>query len=280
MSNQEDQIILLDQLAKVRQPGNAIPVTDNDVLSCEFANFEALCTRVKVNLRGMDEKGRPVNNNVVFQLSYSNGTVEKFNVPLFNGYLISCRVTNESAVTLFYGQLLAWIVLKNQSQSMGQLAKGYIVQNGNLSYPTGANDYNCDPTKGFLTQENGTNPAAGTYYAYNIPTGTNMVFLSVQARLVTSATVGNRRVVFLVDTALGNVYYKVSAPNVQTASQTIDYFFQVGIPDKEIVGSEMYASIGELPLKSGNIMRVSGSNLAAGDQFSNIKLFYKRSFAL
>lgn len=280
MSSTQEQIILLDQLAKVRQPGNAIPVTDNDVLSCEFANFDSSCTRVKVNLRGMDERGRPVNNNVTFNLTTSNGTVEKFSVPLFDGYLISCRVTNDNGGYLFYGQLMAWIVLKNQSQSMGQLAKGYIVQNGNVSYPSGANDYIDDPLKGYLTQENGTNPAAGTYYAYNVPANVNMAFLSVQARLVTSATVANRRAALVIDTSLGNVYYKVAAPNVQTAGQTIDYFFQVAVTDREIAGSEMYSNINELPLKSGHILRVTATNIQAGDQFSNIKLFYKRSFVL
>lgn len=110
---------------------------------------------------------------------------------------------------------------------------------------------------------------AGVNWTIAPPGGFAWRIVSVTARLVTSAVVGNRRVFFLAGTA-ERTYYSQPASADQAASQTVDYCAHTGGAFGGVVPGGLVVPIpsGGLLLLASRRLTVSVTGLDAGDQWS------------
>jgi hypothetical protein len=148
------------------------------------------------------------------------------------------------------------------------IAQGYVGTGVNQAWPGNRLE---QPTEGagWVRRVSGTNPAAGVEVHEAVPTGARWRLLSLFETLVTSATVANRRPVFLFGDASSFTFFNASAPVVQAASLTVFYCASPGLafdtaPDATRVNLGIPTS---MLLGAGFTIDTLTTNLQAGDDW-------------
>lgn len=126
--------------------------------------------------------------------------------------------------------------------------------------------------KGTISYVTGTNPAAGSEISQTVPAGVRWKLKSVRFVLVTSATVANRFVNFIVDDGTTNIF-DVYYPTAHTASLTVAYYAApLGVTQTGLLGpatNRIYFNIpADMELLPGYRIRTTTTGIDAGDDFA------------
>lgn len=116
-----------------------------------------------------------------------------------------------------------------------------------------------------------SNPAAGANFTYTVPPGPPVSLQAINATLVTSAAVANRRVLFQVKDASGNLDTEVQGSGIVPASTTLNAFLSLGNTNNP--NSTSGISLGPVPpvtMQPGWTLSSAISLIDAGDQLSAI----------
>lgn len=124
------------------------------------------------------------------------------------------------------------------------------------------------------------NPAAGSEIAFG-PAGNEYWKLKyIKFRLVTSATVANRHVVLRIQDEGAVAVARFPAGASQQASETIDYYFNVGSGLAEVLANQIitgHIAPDTLVVQNGGI-GTNTLNIQAGDQFSATEVCYAKFY--
>lgn len=201
----------------------------------------------------------------------SDGTLHQNINNLYDGFLLSAvawinntgayRGTTYAQLILFRGGIVQNFVGEVLSQ-------GYITTNTFLSYPAGIQSFSNDGRGALRTIQNTITPA-GSDWIEQVPLGRTWRLMGVRARLVTSATVATRSVVFNITDSASRLVMIVLPQVTQAASLTIDYTLK----DTGFVGNSNPA-IADVPMPSEVYMGPNAAiqsvttNLQATDQWT------------
>jgi len=117
------------------------------------------------------------------------------------------------------------------------------------------------------------NPAAGSAFTYTNNSGVTQVLQSVEAKLVTDATVANRFLQLKVFDGSGNVVQNIPGSGAIVASSTVNVQWSTGIGTLSVGAAGAIASaISPIVLQPGWQLQINVSGIDAGDQLSNIVL--------
>lgn len=118
----------------------------------------------------------------------------------------------------------------------------------------------------------GADPAAGAEWTVTVPAGSIWRILSVQAQLVTNATVANRQAQFIVDNGNGTEIIFISeTPSNQAASLTRRYVAGAGLSrlDEGVAATVKQWSLPVgLTLTGGQRIRTFTAAIVAGDDWT------------
>lgn len=131
--------------------------------------------------------------------------------------------------------------------------------------------------KGSISYLTGTDPAAGAEISETVPAGVRWKLKGVRFTMVTSATVANRFVNFIVDNGTTNIF-DVFYPTAHTASLTAVYYaFPLGVTQTGLLGpasNRIYYNIpADMELLPGYRIRTTTTGLDAGDNFGAPTLY-------
>lgn len=181
---------------------------------------------------------------------------------------------------LLQGQCFATLALMANSDVLNTLCSGFIYGGKGISWPS-QNIADQTPGRGLIFTEDTADPAAGSNFSINVPTGETWRIHAIQFRFVTSATVASRRV--RVRATTGQLGFGIVSliQTDQTASTTLDYSCApYGQMVDEIDSSDAFIIIpNELWVVSGGSISSSIRNIQAGDQVSNVELIVEKFFA-
>lgn len=207
-----------------------------------------------------------------FHFSFTPAADRSFNLRrerLAEGYLIHIGAF-PSGTTPIRGQ--CWIevgILRGLAVAAGvvrPLFADYLVGNQALGWPPGRVVASAEGP-GFPEVRSGGDPAAGAEISFAMPGNTRVRFVAVQFRLVTDATAANRTPVLEIRSS-ANVIWRSRRHAAQTASQTRDYFYAVGIEYQNAVDTESFHnSLPELNPHPGLSLVTVTDALQAGDNY-------------
>ena len=113
----------------------------------------------------------------------------------------------------------------------------------------------------------GTNPNAGVEISETVPDRRRWILHSINFQLVTSATVANRTIRFIITDGT-NIIFHMIASTTQTASLThIYYYSNLGTDEIISTGYRTYA-LPPIPLMAGYIIKTITPGLENDDNFS------------
>lgn len=114
----------------------------------------------------------------------------------------------------------------------------------------------------------GTNQAAGVEISEVVPSTRAWTLYAVFFRLVTSATVANRRPHLVIDDGNSNIIFRSPAGAVQAASATVDYAFcNTNVRETAVTDGVLMAPMPALILHPGWRVRTITTAIQAGDDF-------------
>jgi len=189
---------------------------------------------------------------------------------LTTGRLIDVAVTPKSGAP-YRGHCYVTLGLARRTAPTTEyyqdLAKGYVTAAGGLIWPGGPYLDSVEGP-GLLRSATGTDPAAGAEISEAVPTNARWRLRLLQAVLVTSVAVADRRADFLVDDGASTLFYLLTAT---TQAASLSYTYQLAeygyIP--AVVGGYVYYSFPFFgPLLQGWRIRSATTNLQAGDNWS------------
>lgn len=112
----------------------------------------------------------------------------------------------------------------------------------------------------------GTDPAAGQEFSHTVPAGVRWELISLQAPLVTDATVSNRVAQFIVDDGVNTLFF-TSSVILQAASLTINYnLYPIGYAQTNYQ-SRVTVPIPDFTLLTGWRVRSVTFSMQAGDNW-------------
>lgn len=118
------------------------------------------------------------------------------------------------------------------------LFSDYLIGNQALGWPPGRVVSSVEGP-GFPEIRDGADPAAGAEISFAMPGNTRVVVRAFQFRLVTDGTAASRTPVLEIRTG-ANVLWRSRRHAAQTATQTRDYFYGVGIEYQNAVDTETF----------------------------------------
>jgi hypothetical protein len=119
---------------------------------------------------------------------------------------------------------------------------------------------------GELLTLSSADPAAGAEISYTLPAGFRYQILSVQATLVTDATVANRFPALTINDGANDVAAYM-AGTAQTATQTVAYQFAPGLNSYQASLRTHAPIAADMILKGGNIIKTVTTGIVAGDNW-------------
>ena len=171
------------------------------------------------------------------------------------------------------GTVFVDLSLSLNQNKVFKLISGYVSETKPLSWPSSLLEAS-EPSKGEFIRRAGANPAAGAEVADAVPSHNVWRLIAAELTLVTSATVANRLVNFVVHDGT-NELLRIPAPAVQTASTTVTYIFGDNLPFNN--NATALVQTGAIP---GNMylpaifeLRTITTNLQAGDNYGITSYF-------
>ena len=262
---------------------NSLPFLIRKMLSFEFAAAFALeidvwSTRSNViELVGYTKEG-PFKYSIAIG---GAGTRENFTRRIPDIPIAISVLTDPD--NTYKGEIYCTIYLTANETKIQQLARGYPWGQGGVSWPQPAGE---DAGNGrfMQTAEASADPAAGVEATLTVPTGEIWIVHGAVIQLVTAATAGSRRVHLVVESPqsgsnsnrdfFGNTDQIISetkkytfAPLGNISDETDDNDIVINIPD-------------QLVLRPTDTISTQTTNLAAGDNFTPLKLFIEKFMML
>lgn len=196
-------------------------------------------------------------------------TIKRENFTVGEGFLLGVTV----APTLVPPRGRSWATLALTRGSLGDgppaavLLKGYLEADAALSWPGGElGTFRGGP--GTLSNATGTIPAAGAEVNELVPIGAARRLLAMRVQLTTSAVVGNRVVLLVIDDNGGNTVGAFPSPFSHPPSTPISYTFAPGgVSATAVVNQVTIAGPADLPLRSGSRIRTVTIGMDPGDQY-------------
>lgn len=200
------------------------------------------------------------------------GVPEVVSFGISEGYLLG--VTLEGfGQQIRHGQIYAWITLVRGAASLQNfsqtLAFGYVTTMTPVYWPDMASESNTEGI-GNVRSIRGTTPAAGAEITEIVPTGVLWRLISFRFQLTTSATVGTRAPVPVIDDGTNEVW---GTPPQQAipASTTLIFTLSDSSPFDN-VGNRIIQNLpSRILLTQGFRFRTTTSNIQAGDQYSAVQ---------
>jgi len=125
----------------------------------------------------------------------SDGSVQVFNIPLTEGFLLGVSITSAAGASNPRGSCFISLQLGTGSTASPQavqiLCQDYISLNYGIAWPGGAIRNSLDP-HGLITFFTAANPGAGADFSFAVTPAMRFKLLALTAQLTTSAAAGNR----------------------------------------------------------------------------------------
>jgi hypothetical protein len=248
-------------------PSSALYVTGEDHLRVtSFGSLGAVELAIEGRFLSLTGEVRPFLERHVPLNSRAAATTTHF---LAEGFLTHLSVRASTGAPL-NGQVFVLVELcRGQTgplQLLGCLLQGYVTSVQRLAWPGSALQSSVVGPGAFRIV-GGTNPAAGVEISETTPVGARWRLIGLRASLVTSAVVGNRRVVLDFDDGI-NAHVSVGSAVDQPASTTRIYTFTAAGSDAATVtGTDIRIAIPHVPLLAGHRVRTRTSGLDAGDDW-------------
>lgn len=152
------------------------------------------------------------------------------------------------------------------AQSLAPLVSDYVTANCRAGWPGGVLRSSLEGP-GWVRAIASTDPAAGVEISETVPTGARWRPLSLDAPLVTDATVANRDAVLTIDDGANILAESATAAN-QAASLTRRYSFMVNTSrGAAATAALIQGNMPELLMAAGFRIRTVTTNLQAGDNW-------------
>jgi hypothetical protein len=178
------------------------------------------------------------------------------------------------------GNLYVQVWLEINDNPVQSLCSGYVGEDTAISYPMTQNEQ-MSPAHNWTYSYSGANPAAGAECLITVPTGELWHIKSVNATLVTDATVSDRYVKWLFKTGTRVVGASMSSTS-QSASLTRQYAAYAAPYFAPVTfGTIITQPIPmDLWISAGDTIESSTTNLQAGDNFAAPVVDYRQYQAL
>lgn len=224
------------------------------------------------------------NNIVTIQrtlLPLTGGLFTATQIPLTEGYLLSVSITGSTATQRGMTFARAFIVRGTPlvanafPNTTMMLVADYVTGSAAIGWPAGRTVY---PTEGpgNVSSWNVGNPAAGADWSKTIGSGTRWLLRSLNAQLVTSAAVANRVIRSQLLDGGGNLVFQGAPSAVVPASTTVQVTANTNMAISTVDGTTIAVPLPVTPvLSAGFRVQVNTLALQAGDQWSNIWLYYE-----
>ena len=227
-----------------------------------------------VTIRGMTREGLFI---FVHQMATAGAlTVETFGIPDIPIMLTVVDRTGSKD----QGNTYIVINLLIDGEVIQELTAGLVQRDKGITYPN-APTPNQRPNGGDISSFAIGNPAAGAEFAFVSPTNQAYRLMWVRFRLITDATVANRRVHLVLGDSAG-ISFDAIAGAVQTASQNI-FYTAAAFPSMPIASDDNDILIpipGNLIFTGESEINTKTTNLQAGDNFGTgdavVEVFLQR----
>lgn len=197
-------------------------------------------------------------------------TLNQFRFTLPEGFLLGVTAGVRSAGPL-RGQCFVILLLQRSFSTInwiyaGTLFQDYVSFQDFNGWPQGSIRSGLEGP-GFVRSITGTDPAAGAEISETVPTNARWRPIALRFRLVTDATVANRRPGIVLDDG-ATAYFVSQAGSVQTASLTYDYNAGTLGFTQGVFSLDQWIPLPHyLLMPGGHRIRTSTVNLAAGDNY-------------
>lgn len=255
--------------------GNAYPVTKDTRLQID--TWKGIIGNVTMRMKAVTMLPDGSLTETVESFIVNNSGFPNTNrFRLADGHLISVELAATGGSTIA-GDLYADIGLiqgnVNDESRYTMLTCGYILNSASLTYPLSPPKTfaDIDPSQYY---DGMPTPAAGAELDHTFDAGLLTNIVGGRFRLVTSATVANRTVTFVVNIA-GTLIYQVTSRTAQTASQTVDYILWHGPNMPADTATTFYLPLMDDLAVEDMDVATSTANIQVGDQFSLPRLYVR-----
>lgn len=219
------------------------------------------------------ENGELVTNQFLFPIGFDR-TFESITFDLTRGVLLSVAATSTLVGTL-RGQTYITVQLVKTGgttpTTIATLLSNYISGLRPLSWP-GDTITPADTGLGLSNTFTLSAPAAGSDWAYTVPSLTRFLISSISFTLVTEATASSRFIEVQFNFGV-NLMFSVMFTLAQAASLTVDYSLAGGAPT---VAMSTRLSLNALPndfiLQPATVISSVTESIQAADQFSSVRI--------
>lgn len=201
---------------------------------------------------------------------------QNFTFPITEGFLMGLGVGANSG-SIRKGQCFVQVYLARggigQGGDLVPLMQAYVTNVSTGAWPQATMTNSVDG-EGAIRSVQVANPAAGVDWTVPVPTGARWYPLSVQARLVTSAAVGNRVPVLSINDGVNFLWQNAQVP-AQPASTNILYTWSQSAPNAAaaIIGAVGLNLVEAARMQQAWNIFTSTNGILAGDQWSQINLW-------
>jgi len=177
------------------------------------------------------------------------------------------------------GDLWGTLFLRANGERILKLASGYISKQSGLNWPITQSESELAGGGNFKTVLS-TDPAAGANASYTVPDNEHWIFHCMRIRLVTDATVTNRRMHLSLPFGGGSDMLQAFPLVDQAASATYDYYFgNFGTIMDELDDNKVLVNIpANFHINGGTSILTAVLNLQAGDNMSAMYMGIEQYF--
>lgn len=249
-----------------------MPVTIGDYLTVRTTSLSA-ARRTEVAYRILTPEGDIQYSEYLFTPTASLAD-DQFEIPLQDGILLAVTATVEDSALsgdLNYGTIALKRGTSDTERFNAILVQGYYRRKQGLFWP-GGRSQRMEEAFGKWRNQTVADPSPGASYSFNTNTALKTRLVALSFRLVTGATVGDRRCYIQLSES-GVTYLKTGAGVNQAASLTVDYSCYPGAMSDLVFGTLANISFPpDLWIEPGTSFSISATGLTATDQFSNLNI--------
>ncbi len=255
------------------QPPSFVYVTKDDALLISYANsvFGGILT---VRFRLLRPDGVILPSEIQLPLS-NNRAQHSITIPLTEGFLLS-GVAIATGLTTLRGQCWVNISLYRGTGDYAHitqvLAQDYVDSFEQLSFP-GTPQSQLLKGPGFLSTATASDPAAGAEISISVPSRSQWKVHCGTFQLVTSATVGPRRIGLELFQSPSTVMRSGASVEIPE-NTTVKITMLPGIQATQLANGNIIIPLpNELIINNGATLSTVTAGLDSGDQYSAINLF-------
>lgn len=202
-------------------------------------------------------------------------------IPLMEGILIDLSVSVSNTLTIHEGQLYAQAIIQfgtsrtASTPVVAVLCSGYVTTTKSLSYPIVRNLASVEYENYFVNLRHPADPALGAENIITVPNHTRWRIRALAFRFTTAGVATRTVNLVITDGAGHNAWVKVS-PVTQLVATVNDYYFANAVTETSATvfsgRTQVIQTIPIMILTGGMTIQTTTTNIAAGDQYSDIVL--------